>query len=111
MAKIIVCARRRTRRKTSSALNKASMLEYVTFLDSNASRVHIRVKVLCVVRPIAFEDSIGWCSIPLVNLDIDPFLPSSAQLRMRREMSDIFLSASFVLLVPQLFFQVGKDPK
>lgn len=85
------------------------MLEYVTFLDSNASRVNVEVKVLrvCVVHPIAFEDSIGWCSIPLVNLDIDRFLPSSAQLRMREERSDCsdtFPNASFVLFVPQLFF-------
>jgi hypothetical protein len=42
----------------SSALNRASMLEYVIFLDSNASRVDVRVEVLCqcVVHPIAFGD-------------------------------------------------------
>jgi len=52
------------------------MFKYVIFLDSGASHVNVSVKVLCV---IAFQKSIGWCSIPLVNLDTDRFLPPSAQ--------------------------------
>jgi hypothetical protein len=47
------------------------MLKYITFLVSNASRAHGRVKVLGVVRSDYLpEFYLGGATIPLVNFDV-----------------------------------------
>ena len=76
---------------------------YVTFLDSNASRVNVRVKVLCIVRPIALRVLLdGADSSSQSCHQSDPILigqvVNGTSLQERSDCSDTstFLNASFV---------------